>query len=295
MSAIVTTGPQAVQKNPVKDIGAIIASDAFKRKLAQALPRHMTADRFARVAITAIMRVPKLLQCSQESLFQAMLDCSAFGLEPNGRDAHLIPYGNECKLILDYKGLVQLAIRSGQISSIHADKICENDDFEYDCGEVRRHRVDFRGERGNAYAYWARATFKDGSTKCEVMSRHEVDAIRKRSKSANNGPWVTDYDEMAKKTVFKRLSKWLPISPELADALNTEDDEYRKVQPVSLDMTPMLETSDLTPSADENRGHDGAAAVAADIAADAPFEMAAEQPTVQQAARGFRMPTKGGK
>lgn len=154
------------------------------------------------------------------------MKCAELGIEPDGRRAYLIPYKNDIQLIIDYKGIAELAMRSGMISNIHADKVCENDEFEYNIGEITKHRIDFRKPRGEAYAYYAIVTFKDGTKKCEVMSKDEVDAIRKRSKSPNNGPWVTDYDEMAKKTVFKRLSKWLPLSPELQKGIDIDNEEY---------------------------------------------------------------------
>lgn len=131
------------------------------------------------------------------------MKCAELGIEPDGRRAYLIPYKNDIQLIIDYKGIAELAMRSGMISNIHADKVCDNDDFEYNIGEITTHRIHFRRPRGEAYAYYSIVTFKDGTKKCEVMSKDEIDSIRKRSKSPNNGPWVTDYDEMAKKQCSK--------------------------------------------------------------------------------------------
>lgn len=195
------------------------------------LPKICTPERFARVAVTCIKKNGKLIMALQtkegkKSLAEAFMKCAELGIEPDGRRAYLIPYKNDIQLIIDYKGIAELAMRSGMISNIHADKVCENDDFEYNIGEITKHRIDFRKPRGEAYAYYAIVTFKDGTKKCEVMSKDEVDAIRKRSKSPNNGPWVTDYDEMAKKTVFKRLSKWLPLSPELQKGIDIDTEEY---------------------------------------------------------------------
>jgi recombination protein RecT len=126
---------------------------------------------------------------------------------------------------VDYKGLAELAMRSGTVSNIHADKICENDIFEYNRGTVEKHVIDFRKDRGKPYAYYCLIKMKDSSEKAEVMTVAEVDAIRKRSKASASGPWCTDYDEMAKKTVFRRASKWITLSPELATAHDLEDDE----------------------------------------------------------------------
>jgi recombination protein RecT len=206
-----------------------LQSDAFRDQIAMVLPNHIKPERMVRVACTAMLRTPKLAECDQTSFFNAMLQLSQWGLEPDGRRAHLIPFRNnrenrtECQLIIDYKGLVELILRAGNVASIHADKVCDADEFVYDCGQIVSHRIDFRKPRGDVFAYYCIITRKDGTKKCEVMSREEVDAIRKRSKSASNGPWVTDFDEMAKKTVFKRASKWCELSSEIRDAIEYDD------------------------------------------------------------------------
>jgi recombination protein RecT len=206
-----------------------LQSDAFRDQIAMVLPNHIKPERMVRVACTAMLRTPKLAECDQTSFFNAMLQLSQWGLEPDGRRAHLIPFRNnkenrtECQLILDYKGLVELILRTGNVASIHADKVCDADEFVYDCGQIVSHKIDFRKPRGDVFAYYCIITRKDGTKKCEVMSLEEVNAIRKRSKSASSGPWVTDFDEMGKKTVFKRASKWCELSSEIRDAIEHDD------------------------------------------------------------------------
>ena len=207
---------------------ALINSEAMRNQFALALPKHLTADRFTRIAITALTRTPKLQECTPESFMRCLLDLSALGIEPDGRRAHLIPYGKECTLILDYKGIAELVMRSGVVSSIHADKVCESDVFEVDRGRITKHQIDYRKPRGATYAFYVLIAFKDGSEKSEVMTREEVDGIRKRSRAGNSGPWVTDFDEMGKKTVFRRASKWLPLSPEIRDALEKDGDDFQQ-------------------------------------------------------------------
>lgn len=213
-----------------RDIAQWLTSDAMKDQIRLALPKHMTPDRMVRVMLTAFTRIPKLLDCTRESLLKSLMTCSELGIEPDGRRAHLIPYENrkagtvECQLIIDYKGLAELAMRSGLVSNIHADVVCEKDDFLYDRGYVEKHVINFREPRGTMYAAYAVCTFKDGTKASSVMSKSEVDAIRSRSKAGQSGPWVTDYNEMAKKTAFRRLAKWLPLSPEVRDAIENDDD-----------------------------------------------------------------------
>lgn len=213
-----------------KDIRSLLEGDAFKDQVARALPRHLSADRFIRIALTTLTRTPKLRECDQYSFFDKLLTLSQLGIEPDGRRAHLIPFENrkrgcvECQLIIDYKGLVELIMRSNLVSNIHADVVCENDVFEYDRGEIKKHLIDLRKPRGQVYAAYALVKFKDGSEKAEAMNVEEIESIRKRSKAGGNGPWVTDFNEMAKKTVFRRLSKWLQLSPEYRDAVEKDED-----------------------------------------------------------------------
>lgn len=207
-----------------------IESPKFRDEIAKALPKHLTPDRFIRVAVSALTRTPKLKECEPVSLFGAMLTLSQLGIEPDGRRAHLIPFENrrrgvvECQLIIDYKGLAEMAMRSGVVSYLHADVVCDADQFDENMGEIIAHKIDRRKPRGEVYAAYAICKFKDGTAKAEVMSVDEIEAIRSRSKAGSSGPWVTDWNEMAKKTVFRRLSKWLPLSPEFRDAVEADDE-----------------------------------------------------------------------
>lgn len=221
---------QALEKQEKKpqSVKEWLKSDYMKEQVAMALPTHLTADRFLRTALTAMTRTPKLAQCTQESVIGAMMTLSELGLEPDGRRAHLIPYGKDCQLIIDYKGLVELVMRSGEIANIHADVVCEGEQFVYNLGQVEKHVIDFTKKRGVPYAAYCVVRYKDPSVapKCEVMQIEDIEGIRKRSKAANAGPWKTDYNEMAKKTVFRRCSKWLPLSAEVRDKIEKDDDQF---------------------------------------------------------------------
>lgn len=211
-----------------------LQGENFKKAIAEILPEHVTPERMVRVAIAATTRTPELANADPASFFKAMMILSEHGIEPDGRRAHLIPFRNnkrnciEVQLILDYKGIVELLMRTGNVSRIHCDTVCENDVFEVDRGEVVAHRVNYREPRGEMYAAYCLIQFKDGVQKAEVMTRGEIDAIRSRSRAGQSGPWVTDYSEMAKKTVFRRASKWVPLSSEIRDALHSDDDQFRQ-------------------------------------------------------------------
>jgi recombination protein RecT len=215
-----------------------LSSPGMIEQLRRVLPKHVTPERMARVALTALTRTPKLADCDQASFFQCLLSLSQWGLEPDGRRAHLIPFENrkrgvtECQLIIDYKGLVELAYRSGFVKSIHADVIREGDLFEYSLGKILKHvphflRVDAAKPEnaGKIIAVYCIAEMTGETVKTEVLSKEEVDQVRSQSKAGNSGPWVTHYNEMAKKTAFRRCSKWLPLSAEFRDALERDDDK----------------------------------------------------------------------
>lgn len=233
------------------DLKSLINSEAVKAQIARALPQHMTPDRFLRVATTTLLRVPKLAECDQASFMQAMLDCSSLGLEPDGRRCHLIPYGKTCQLIIDYKGLIELAKRSGEVSLWKAETVKENDVFEWSNGAVT-HTVDWRNDRGKLQCVYSVVKLANGETDTEVMTLAEVEAIRKRSKAGNGGPWVTDFEEMAKKTVIRRHSKRLTLSPEFHDALEKDadraDEQLRQATGRVVDFTaPALEAPKAEP------------------------------------------------
>lgn len=155
---------------------------------------------------------------------KAMLDCSSLGLEPDGRRCHLIPYGMEVQLIVDWKGLVELAKRSGEVVSWKAETVKEQDAFSWRNGEIS-HEINWRGDRGKLEAVYSIVRLTSGEIDTEVMTLPEVEAIRKRSKASGSGPWVTDFEEMAKKTVIRRHSKRLTLSPEFHDALDKDADK----------------------------------------------------------------------
>jgi recombination protein RecT len=252
----------ALAEKPKVDISKLsirqfLGTDAIKTRVAEVMPKHLKPERFLRIAMAALTKTPKLADCTQSSFLTCLLNLSAAGLEPDGRRAHLIPYGKECTLIIDYKGLAELAMRSGVVANLHADIVCENDDFEYDSGRVIRHKIDFRKPRGEAYAAYAICRFKDGTEKAECMTKDEIEGIRKRSRAGNSGPWQSDWTEMAKKTAFRRLSKWLPLSAEFRDAVERDDEDYEQLP--EREVTPQVSAPKFLkqPEPEPESYHDG--------------------------------------
>jgi recombination protein RecT len=257
-----------------RSIKELLQGPELKNAIAAALPKHLKADRFIRVALTATMRQPDLLQCSRESFFRALLDLSALGIEADGRRAHLIPFRNnktrqmEVQLIIDYKGIAELVRRSGDVSYIHADAVYPGDDFDYayGSGSFLRHKPPVNGDRGKApILFYSFVRLKDGTEDFIVMSKSDVDKIRARSKAKDAGPWVSDYEEMGKKTVFRRHSKWLPLSPESRDVVEHDDSVIDVDGALSAAVTNagpergVVSITDFSPSEDDNRGHNDSA------------------------------------
>jgi len=198
-------------------------------EIEKALPSHMNAERMGRIALTTIRLTPKLLDCSVPSLMGAIMQAAQLGLEP-GLIGHcyIIPYGKEATFIIGYKGMIDLARRSGNIESIYAHAVYEKDEFDYELGlHPKLHHKPATGHRGEMKYVYAVAHFKDGGYQFEVMDTGEIERRRKRSKAANNGPWVTDYEEMAKKTVIRHMWKYLPISIEIQQQA-AQDEVIRK-------------------------------------------------------------------
>jgi recombination protein RecT len=206
---------------------------AYLKKMApeieKALPSHMNAERLGRIALTTIRTTPKLLECSMPSLLGAVMQAAQLGLEP-GLIGHcyIIPYGKEAQFIIGYKGMIDLARRSGQIEQIYAHAVYEADHFEYELGlHPKLVHKPATGRRGAIQYVYAVAHFKGGGYQFEVMDMEEIERRRQRSKAAKNGPWVTDFEEMAKKTVIRHMWKYLPISIEI-QRLAAQDETVKK-------------------------------------------------------------------
>lgn len=229
-SGLQTTQPKALK--PIDSVRETL--ERMKPQMALALPRHLTPERLARVAMTAIQNTPKLLECDRTSLFAAIMTCAQLGLEPDGvlGQAYLVPFGGKVQFIPGYRGLISLARNSGEVQSIMAQEVREHDKFEYAFGlHPRCEHVPASGERGEIVAFYAVAHFINGGHHFEVMSRAEVEKIRDNSSGYKvalryakpgqepQSPWVQNFAEMGKKTVIRRMGKYLPMNVQKAAAL----------------------------------------------------------------------------
>lgn len=211
------------------------------------LPKHLSVDRFFKIALNCISRTPNLQRCSPSSLFQSIATAAELGLEPGGAlgEAYLVPFKDTCQLIIGYRGFIRLARQSGELAQIEAHIVHENDKFElrYGLNPTLEHSPTLTKDPGKPLFVYCLARLKDGSSHIEAMTIAEVDKIRARSRSGNNGPWQTDYGEMAKKTVVRRAAKYLPMSSERwQKAMEADDTDFVEGEVVA-DVANQLEAS----------------------------------------------------
>jgi len=218
-----------------------------KNALQQSLPKHVTPERLIKTMLVAANRTPKLLECTQASILETINRAGELGLDLSGTlgEAYPVPFNNkvningkeqwvsQCQLIIGYRGLVKLARQSGEIARIDADVVCEHDTFKFKKGMVAELEFipNLREDRGEPIGAYALVEFKDGSVQFDFMPTSDIEKIRKRSKSGSDsngnaiGAWRSDWSEMAKKSVFRRVAKWLPLSAEKFNAALDIDSE----------------------------------------------------------------------
>jgi recombination protein RecT len=229
MSNIKSADKKQLCLNNTKTIAGLL--EQMKGEIARCLPKHITPDRMARIAMTELRKNPRMSECDPMSFIAAIMQASQLGLEPGIMGScYLIPFFNsklgkfECTFMPGYRGFLDLARRSGQIKSLVARAVYENDVFEYEYGlqESVTHKPAM-DERGELRAVYAVALLKDGGHQFEVMSKREIEAVRQKSQGKNAGPWTEYYDEMARKTVVRKLFKWLPCSVEMQKAVSLDE------------------------------------------------------------------------
>lgn len=219
---------------PQNGIAALL-NDNWDR-IAAVMPKHMSSERLFQLAVSTINQTPQLAEASPQSLLSCVMKCSALGLEPSAVDglgrAYILPFRShgrmEAQFVIGYRGLIDLARRSGQLKSIHAQAVYEGDEFDSWEDESGQHFT-FRPGRNNPHTkdaltdVYMCAQLNDGGFVFERMTKQEVDAIRKRSKASDRGPWVTDFEAMALKTVIRRAAKYLPLSTEAQTAVAADE------------------------------------------------------------------------
>ena len=206
---------------------------AMMPEIRKALPSVLTPERFTRIALSALNNTPALQQCTPMSFLAALMNAAQLGLEPNTPlgQAYLIPYKNkgqlEVQFQVGYKGLIDLAYRNGQMQTIQAQAVYENDIFEYEYGLEPKliHRPAY-SDRGEVTYFYGIFRTVNGGFGFSVMSKEDMDLYAKtysKAFSSDYSPWKTNYEEMAKKTVIKQALKYAPIRTDFQRALSLDE------------------------------------------------------------------------
>lgn len=201
---------------------------SMEGEIAKALPSVITPERFTRIVLSAISVNPQLGQCTPQSFLGAMMTSAQLGLEVNTPlgQAYVLPYKNhgtlEAQFQLGYKGLIDLAYRSGEVEVIQAHVVYANDEFTCEYGlEPKLTHKPADKDRGEPIKVYAVFKTKSGGYGFEVMSMDDVKrhaAKYSKSYGSSFSPWKTNFEEMAKKTVLKRVLKYAPLKSDFVKA-----------------------------------------------------------------------------
>ena len=202
-----------------------------RRTLVKIAPKGADVDRIIRVAMMEAAKNERLAQCSPTSVYLALAKACELNLVAGGvlHRASLVPMWNkrqktyDAELWIEYTGLMDLVKRSGEVAHFIARVVHENDAFEHDFdlneGETLRHKVNYDDPGGLKLAYSV-CYFKDGQRQVEVMRKDQIDKIRSNSRSPDSGPWSQHTEEMWRKTVIRRICKYLPLTPQATAVIN---------------------------------------------------------------------------
>jgi recombination protein RecT len=197
-------------------------------EFSKALPAHVPVKKFVRVLQTAVSVNQNLINADRASLFASAQRAASMGLLPDGREGAIVEFGGKCNFMPMVAGILKLLRQSGQLSTIDALIVCKNDKFQYRPGldEVPVHEPDWFGDRGDMIGVYSVARMKDGGAMTEIMSMKDIEKVRAASRSKNNGPWRDWFDQMAIKSVLRRLSKRLPSSTDIDLDAAFDDEEF---------------------------------------------------------------------
>jgi recombination protein RecT len=203
------------------------------------LPKHISATKFINMVLNACVNNTTLLQCTPTSILTSAMRSAQLGLLPdNNGEAHLIPFNNpkknnqlEAQFLPGYRGLVQLALRSGQVRKFQPRAVYQGDEFDYAYGteEYIKHKpLNLSEQISHVYAV---LEFTNGGKMFDVMTLQEIEAVRNDApewkgtpeKDKKNTFWVLRFSDMAKKTVIRKLAKYAPISPEFQFAVSLDE------------------------------------------------------------------------
>ena len=265
-----------VEKNKpigsINNLSGLMKNPAVKALISKGMSSVINFEHLAKMAIVATQRMPKLLQCTQESFLFALTTAGQLGVDPSGAtgQAYIIPYGNVATFQIAYKGLIALVCRSGMSKSVSVHIVWkdEAESMQWDKESAMRHIPNWEAKRDytikgkdNIAFLYGVASHGDGVYTFDYMTADEIENIRKKHSKSKSGPWFDSYTEMAKKTMLIRLAKKLPMSTEptshemnaqLHSAITSsqQEPEEAEYEEITLEM-PVTERS---PGAAEEQG-----------------------------------------
>lgn len=202
----------------------------MKGQIAQALPKHLTADRMIQMASSLISKNPKLAECSASSLVGAVMQASILGFRPVEQlgECYFVPYGGAVQFQIGYKGYIALARRTGELKNIYAEVVHAGDEFRVEYGLEPKlvHVPKMDNENAAITHVYAVARYKDDGYNFIVLSANQIEKLRKRNpmqKGNASGAWATDYEAMAKGKAIKQLAKYMPLSVDFMDATLSDE------------------------------------------------------------------------
>lgn len=288
----------AVQR---KNFTHVVTGDAFKKQLALALPKHVTADRLMRIVLTQMNKIPGLYECTPESVMGGIMQAGQLGLEIDGKKATLVPFKNKgvmtATLIVGYQGFIDLAYRHPKVTGIRGKVVYERDYFDYDEGlHPRLNHKPFEGDDDPGalkYAY-AICNLDGGGATFVVLNRREVMKAKASARGADrpDSPWKTHEASMWMKTAVRRLAPFMPQSSELSEALNVDTEGQRSIDMAGAVMTQGLVGSVTAPATTAIEDAAGGGGVPIDVESetetggDATGEAGTGEPTKEEPKKG---------
>lgn len=231
----------------VQQFGKSLTAETTMKRLRNSIPPGVgvTAEQIASVIMSQVRQNPDLVtKCNHDSLMAACFDVAKSGLVPDGilGQAYIVPFKGQAQFIPGYRGLITLAMNSGQVSEIWAKEVRMGDHFVVHEGTKHEieHHVDYkqgRKGRGEIIAVYAVAQMRHGGKAFEIMSADEIEEIRQNTPGANSPAWKGHWPEMAKKTVLRRLAKWLPQSVQRYTQMEERFESTGEVTHLNDDMT----------------------------------------------------------
>lgn len=249
-TSVARSKPLTPAQIKLKQVNDRMERPNYQQSLRAVLPRWATPDAWNRTVVLAIAKNHKLLNCTEDSIAQAALQIAVWGLEI-GRTAYIVPFGQEAAAQVDYKGMIELAIRGKSITSCRSEIVYARDDFQVERGlnEKLVHHFDWQADRGDPIGAYAIVRFPRGDQLFVLKSKREIEAHRDRysqawrRKQGERGPWETEPLEMWRKTCVRALLKYVPQNPLLAQVLAYDEDEVRQSD------AEVLRSLEPTPSA----------------------------------------------